>query len=53
MILVYYGIYEHELQKESYLDLLPIDKRFKTALARFRTSSYNVNIGQGRYEGTV
>ena len=46
-----YCIYKHNLVFETYLDSIT-EKRYRTALARFRSSSHNLFIETGRYENT-
>ena len=46
-----YSIFKHNLELESYLNL-DIDKKYKLALTRFRTSSHSLMIETGRYENT-
>lgn len=46
-----YSIFKHNFELEEYLDII-LDKKYKTALTRFRTSSHSLLIETGRYDGT-
>ena len=46
-----YSIFKYNFELESYLNL-DIDKKYKLALTRFRTSSHSLMIETGRYENT-
>ena len=46
-----YSIFKHDFELERYLDL-DIDKKYKLALTRFRTSSHKLMIEIGRYDNT-
>lgn len=46
-----YSIFKHNFELEKYLDIV-LDKKYKIALTRFRTSSHNLLIETGRYDGT-
>lgn len=44
-----YHLFKTTIHKEKYLDILP-SKSLRSALARFRISSHNLNIETGRYQ---
>ena len=44
-----YCIFKHDFVSEKYLDFIH-EKKYRIALARFRTSSHSLNIESGRYE---
>ena len=44
-----YILFKHNFKLDKYLKL-NIEEKYKTALARFRTSSHNIAIETGRYE---
>ena len=44
-----YCIFKHNFELENYLSL-KLDKKYKIALSRFRTSSHDLNIEIGRYD---
>ena len=46
-----YCIFKHNFELESYLNL-ELDKKYKIALTRFRTSSHSLMIETGRYDDT-
>ena len=46
-----YCVYKHDLKLEGYLTDIT-ENKYKTALARFRTSSHNLFIETGRYDNT-
>ena len=46
-----YCIFKHNFELEKYLDVIS-EKKYKIALARFRTSSHNLAIETGRYDDT-
>lgn len=46
-----YSIFKHNFELEKYLDTV-LDKKYKIALTRFRTSSHSLLIETGRYDGT-
>ena len=45
-----YAGFKHEFKFEKYLDFIG-ERKYRTALSRFRLSSHNLNIERGRYEG--
>ena len=46
-----YSLYKHEFELETYLEKISINK-FRIAITKFRLSSHNLAIKQGRHEGT-
>lgn len=46
-----YSIFKHNFELEKYLNTVS-EKKYKIALTRFRTSSHNLLIETGRYDGT-
>ena len=44
-----YSIFKHNFELEQYLSVLG-DKKYRTALSRFRTSAHSLRIETGRYE---
>ena len=46
-----YCIFKHNFELEKYLDVVS-EKKYKIALARFRTSSHNLAIETGQYDDT-
>ena len=46
-----YCIFKHKFESEKYLTAV-IENKYKIALSRFRTSSHNLSIETGRYDGT-
>ena len=49
--LQFYCIFKHNFEMEKYLTC-EIENKYKTTLARFRTSSHNLFIETGRYDNT-
>ena len=47
-----YCIYKHDFKLENYITDVT-ENKYKTALARFRTSSHNLFIKTGRYDNTL
>ena len=47
-----YCIYKHDFKLENYITDVT-ENKYKTALARFRTSSHNLFIETGRYDNTL
>ena len=48
--LLSYAGFKHEFKFEKYLDFIG-ERKYRTALSKFRLSSHNLNIERGRYEG--
>ena len=46
-----YSIFKHDFEQEKYLNCIP-ENKYKIALTRLRTSSHNLFIETGRYDGT-
>lgn len=46
-----YSIFKHDFEREKYLNCIP-ENKYKIALTRLRTSSHNLAIETGRYDGT-
>ena len=45
-----YAGFKYEFEFEKYLDFIG-ERKYRTALSRFRLSSHNLNTERGRYEG--
>ena len=46
--LLYYSIYKHDFQFEQYLNVISV-KKFRIAFTRFRLSSHDLAVQNGRY----